>query len=1454
MVSLQTAEVAVQTSGRVVDKGRKGKGGSNNQEVVTWTTRERSRYISDTDTNVRKKEKRQPQGNRVEHDNKRENVVFSESLHKQYSDFVVKMVRGMCKKMNANDPNIMKILQNPKFAVEMQLLGQLEIQTKTQSGRVFHDVNKNKVEMFLKTDEGMILATMLMEKQIRMEMFSLGMTLALMPPGDRKNLLSPTTIATGVDEGPLHSWWSNSFWPWLNFDVSSAGGRPGADLSMSRGSVIVSDLLLGAGAVVLSMTGAPALEVGAAVGVAALAPPVEILMTMMRPGVHFDMSHCVEAFDAVANDPAEKDFLATVYGINLNDFQVNRARTAIKLSNRYPRMTGQSVEKRRDSVLSKLHTRQEFYKALGVDDKLLDAIPEQSIYRWKDGQFEQTGTDWDQEIKEEYGKIIQGLSLLVPPVFFSPNDIATNIGYFEKARGKVLKRRMDTYIDQYGLSDVVISNRRTQVDEELTKRGENGGLVIEKQQQITTDKEKFTEEKEALTTYKAALDAVEGARKKIQTAGFADLAQLEAEIITRGKITKTDLIQLRDELKRAENEVQSMVAKGETIYRLFSENQQFLDEITNIDAQLAAAPLVAGGAVRAQFGLDANTLRRLPFDEVMRRVNMAYLESQKPPPMVPAVGWQLEFNPDQTTRITLLRSIAEARANLGAVSPDLTAWTVGANRIDESHFLYQSIDELIVTLNVRGIGLNPLAAADRQRVQAVVDEVRGRFDRRSKTLKETFNEEASTRTYHNELVDRKERQLTTIHDQMQQQEEAVEQFRDVARLSENIIRDQPTLLERSLQTLLDYHNAAKDEDNTSLDPNVLFALPIAQIMTRLVAINAVGSPISPNIGWPLAQQNNPDKIRLVIAAQAQWQAQRDSRVRDDCPATTEIVRNLGIPEVDLRTKTAQEVLSIINATGANWNNTPPTIAYIQSAINQARHRFDVRRQALGKYLSEAQIQGMAIGNNFLLNADECFLELDLNYQQARMVRDRQRATTGFSNSEAVQNQLDLNLKYVVDISPTLTQVTTYVDNFSTFVNGLVGKREQSIATTGLGSSIDISLWLERWDKITDSDLQQMKTELVTAENALNRDTVDVKKAVTLLKKEEDDYHAIISWTAVGPPAIDLSPAALLTLDTKEIIRRINQANALNNTHGWPKEDNKRASNQLRIIAAMSGARSVAINPLVDIPAAGRTQAQQALVDITGWSITENQLLAMTPTQIEQLVNAENARNPVNGWPVANNALNRSRLDGAIALAKDRLNTRLQAREQNITALEKQIEDVPGLFMKDHERLIHASGLLNRVESGAILVKAYDYTPDFVQAFGARFWNPINPADPNLSDSEKVATYVPIAGGAAVPVPYGYLDIMDTLFDHRKITGMKERSDYFQQIYQFLPPNKLAEFLNQHFNLGLIPAGIAGANLDIANAINNFANEVFSENIGTFEIRQGLRKMSDQIGEEELKKL
>ncbi|QQG40744.1 MAG: hypothetical protein HYV37_00225 [Candidatus Levyibacteriota bacterium] len=347
---------------------------------------------------------------------------------------------------------------------------------------------------------------------------------------------------------------------------------------------------------------------------------------------------------------------------------------------------------------------------------------------------------------------------------------------------------------------------------------------------------------------------------------------------------------------------------------------------------------------------------------------------------------------------------------------------------------------------------------------------------------------------------------------------------------------------------------------------------------------------------------------------------------------------------------------------------------------------------------------------------------------------------------------------------------------------------------------------------------------------------------------EAAYKAYSKFTAAPPAGWNISEVILLSQNPQELMVTLNGFYAKDlaagvaavNRRGWPVDQNNVASNRERVIFAIAeikARRLEAEDPQTSVRGPDYTQ-------VTGWTITEDQLRILSENALNSLINDRwAATGGTEGWQPADNTdpANITRLRNAVAESRNRLLVRYIAVvaektadfDAQIKALDEASLEIDAETTEEQLKPFRlTAALLDR--QAEVFTKSSEIKTETAKYIDlAR----IGAADTTYSQAERGANQ-----------PKGYYEIMDVLFDFQKRES-GDRGAYFQEISNFIPPQKLAELLNYAFDLGLVSGGPAAARVNINNALNQLRAGIDSNDISYSGLYAGFRNIINRLGEE-----
>lgn len=329
-----------------------------------------------------------------------EYVQFSEPLRAQYKTFLrdhtqnLVALRGIPHPTIPNRSILDEVLENPNHVYDLEFVNKLTNSSFNSRGELLtQTVDGNKIENFLNTPEGWILTTALLEQQTAMKLFGLALRIATQPQGNRSDLSQTGTVQLDIDQGTLNKFFRNLGHD-LNQPVARPGGRtnPNPILNVRRWQALASNAALGGSIVAASSIGGAiggllgplGMGAGAALGAGLGAVEAGITysteafaISTFKNGVQLDMARCGGAFDSIADNPVEKEYLARVYGIYTDDFvHTAGTNTFTARPNRRDLQTN-GIEELQKELLGAIYTRAQYHLELGIPAETLEATPEQ---------------------------------------------------------------------------------------------------------------------------------------------------------------------------------------------------------------------------------------------------------------------------------------------------------------------------------------------------------------------------------------------------------------------------------------------------------------------------------------------------------------------------------------------------------------------------------------------------------------------------------------------------------------------------------------------------------------------------------------------------------------------------------------------------------------------------------------------------------------------------------------------------------------------------------------------------------------------------------------------------------------------------------------------------------------------------------------------------------------------
>lgn len=418
-----------------------------------------------------------------------EHVVLNTELQRQYETFLNNYLRNLSEL--ASDEHTAHILTRPAHQADKLLFEQLTTN---------NEPDVTKIKSFLNESKSWVITTQLMERQIAHKLFALGLTAAIDPNAERKNVMGRQVVETRIDEGAVRAFSKDYVEPHLGTvgKIAALGGST-----------------IGSALAAMRLGGGNDVMFGAAVAGAAALPIAEALRSFNDKGLLIDVDQSAAALNYIQSNPGEAEFIKKMSGIGVENFRVNGNK--IEKSDGF--QDSLNNEQAWQDILSVMYARHEFYGALGVPLQELDAIPEQFLFRHTEsgGQMEQTGARWEQKAAELFAPNNGGLKDTSGRSFGDPGfdennlDVVGNLERFDKARQKVMLEMVKDYIAQVDSTQgpnedaiSVLQQRENALTKGGTEHSKKIGEVDKKIAELEDEKKGYTDIQSKTSEYEAA--------------------------------------------------------------------------------------------------------------------------------------------------------------------------------------------------------------------------------------------------------------------------------------------------------------------------------------------------------------------------------------------------------------------------------------------------------------------------------------------------------------------------------------------------------------------------------------------------------------------------------------------------------------------------------------------------------------------------------------------------------------------------------------------------------------------------------------------------------------------------------------------------------------------------------------------------------------------------------------
>ena len=433
-----------------------------------------------------------------------ENVVLSRELTDQYESFLKTHVENLCRITNP------KVLDNANHREELLLMKILSSNSQP---------DKAKIANFLNTEKGWQVTTMLLEKQTALKLFAYGLEAAVNPKGVRGVEIKGQEVRMHIEQGTLNHHLKERFGHWLtDRAIKVAGRQPDGLMGRVQNWLFWGGHAGAYGGAALGSAIAESVAGGAAT--AGVAITEAAVVDFLRDGLKIDLKQCANTLKAIKGMSGEKAYMKQVLGIDLDNFDINAAG---QIQARDPGVfEGRSSDIIYNEILQGIFGRFDFYQALGVPQKALDALPEQFLFtQTLNLPEEQTSSVWSQRLNQKFkpnsGGIRDAAGHRVGHPAFNRNalDETGNLKRHMKARREVMEEMMRDHIIQVQ-NGTVAAGEVTLIDNKISHL--NNPDVLKKRKDAASErKNELTRQKDELTKENGSESRVKAERESRKT-------------------------------------------------------------------------------------------------------------------------------------------------------------------------------------------------------------------------------------------------------------------------------------------------------------------------------------------------------------------------------------------------------------------------------------------------------------------------------------------------------------------------------------------------------------------------------------------------------------------------------------------------------------------------------------------------------------------------------------------------------------------------------------------------------------------------------------------------------------------------------------------------------------------------------------------------------------------------
>jgi len=1344
------------------------------------------------------------------------------------------------------------VLDNDRKAIDYNKIGDL--------------LREQGVDDEFKTGEGWKLAMTVIEHNMTRQMYALGMAGALKYHGkdsaaERGVRPQDLALSMSIDQSTLNRILQKSGKAVATFVGTSAlGGWLGGLAGYAASSlpfVTTGSALIGIGS-----------GLGVAAGPLAFIGAPAVWGKVRQSGYKIDMKGFADGLATIQGNPIEQEFMAKSYGVDAGNFRVDGdGKIQIVHAENYKSV---NIAKKQEELLKMMLLRTEAYKAMGVDLSALDAFPEQSFVTHGDTsvanrQAERTGALHAREIDQRYFEICQAAGGV-------PATTQEQLKLRQQARVEVmgkmvqellLKQREaaknDSSDAQSTRLDIAkLDSQIASLKGDPDKAEQMGARAKKASEQAQKDQKMYEDVKSILDEHETKRSEYEEARLEIESLlnearddyGASTVADIEAEIARRHKLTPEELQRLRDQLETSRGELKSIGSEAESAVR-------FTDRIKNDYAKFIGPAVDAtSGHATSEFGLDPAFLSTESIDDIFQKINALHQADISAALATPR-GWAATENHKSGVRLRVMGAITEARAlqrDPSLKTQNELGWvlaTKATSGISESKIQNMSPDELVVSAGMvtpaAGVASRPLNRAE---AITVIMQSRHGVKIRSEAWKSVRESEAIWVENHNSTLDAErnatQAEITALKKDktdLETIENEIKEAADIDNIADSIDRKFYGAFNQDINRIAVFVAETSGQPFSLEESQDIDKMSFAEVVSRINAANGATPRVAGT--WDQSQNSNPDNVRAVVAFLADARAKKLPQLASMDINLKNLV-DIGFAEQALIGHKADDY---ITASGRDKGLKAALIkissdvevqrAILTIAITEAESRHGIRSAKLAEILRESATEatrvqvekdaGNALSPEEMLSLDaaECHIIM-LGHDSTSSSNLRKLQTDQLALKKRLKDELALtDLAEIADITAAISardiklkslneykSIDPDLTAISTPLDALLAKLDERMkaekeASTALGINSPSLAELDR--QIADQKKHptaRLEEILAAIKDKQKRIEMSHEDVAPMLKTYEDGrknydkftttFDAVL--TAAPPIPERLDQAALSSLSYKEITRRINLAHERDQNIGWSEKDND--NHKEEVLNAVLEAKMRHEVPNLVIAEANFDRLTAA--DI---GITETQLLTLTEPQIQAKINEANRRTPAAGWAQGGNVANLHIVQAAVTEAKRRfaLRTESASSTELVEEFDQSIIDAKDSVKAAIENLAGDKFYVETVRDMAAKSdrRLFPWVKDWAGPEGegrnGKSYLPVSGQDEEYSKAERFDS-------ARAPrlLPKGYYDMLQAMTGYQDLVG-SNREAKFEELFKHseFKPEAIFNKLNIMLGLGLV---------------------------------------------------